>query len=490
METSEDPRDFAAVIVFLRRLRGWAQADLAQAAGVSASSLCEYELGKVAPSPRTRQRLAAALGLPLSALHVEAAHARGIRRLMEPAGRLPATGAEPGVGESAAGAALAAEGLATSVVAAYLAELAADPGSDRPPAGPPAAEDRLQAPPLWARLSGYAHGDRLFLVEVGGEFRSWALCELLCAESVKVAADQPGPAVELAELALRIARLVPGGKAWRSRLGGYAGGHLGNARRVSGDLPAADECFHTARRLWRAGAAVPALLDPSRLPDLEASLRREQRRQQEALALLQEAAATCPTAEGVARILINKAKTLEELGDCEGAIATLRDAAPLVEKQADPHLLFALRFNLLVNLCFLGRHAEAEPMLPEVRELAARLGNDLDSVRLRWLEGRIAAGLGRTEEALAALGEVREAFIARGIAYDAALVTLELAVLLADLGRTREVKRLARETAPIFKAQGVRREALATLKLFCQAAQKETLTAALARKFLADLRRA
>ena len=82
---------------------------------------------------------------------------------------------------------------------------------------------------------------------------------------------------------------------------------------------------------------------------------------------------------------------------------------------------------------------------------------------------------------------VRDEFIVRGIAYDAALVTLEAAVLLADTGRTLEVRRLASEAAPIFAAQGVCREALATLRLFRQAAEAATLTGALARKLLADL---
>ena len=276
----------------------------------------------------------------------------------------------------------------------------------------------------------------------------------------------------------------------RSLLEGRSWAHVGNALRVGSDLPGAGEAFLTSRRLYAAGADPAGLLDPSRVLDLEASLRRDQRLLPQALALLEEAAKACPYPQGVARILVKKGKTLEELGEYERAIATLQEAAPLIDGELEPLLLFAQRFNVPVNLCFLGRHAEAEAMLPEVRELAERRGNDLGLVRLRWLEGRIAAGQGRIEEALAAFWQVREEFIARPIAYDAALVTLELAVLLADLGRTREVKRLARETAPIFKAQGVRREALATLKLFCQAAQKETLTAALARKFLADLRRA
>jgi tetratricopeptide (TPR) repeat protein len=226
------------------------------------------------------------------------------------------------------------------------------------------------------------------------------------------------------------------------------------------------------------------------LLDLEASLRRDQRRLPEALHLLDRALELSNGTRATARILIKRAKTLEEMGDYEGTTGALRQADPLLlTEQHDSRLLLCLRFNLFEILCLMGRFPEVEPLMPEVRALAEGLGNELDLVRLRWMEAKLWAGLGRLEEALAALRWVASEFAMRGIAYDAALVTLEAAVLLADEGRTQEVKRLARETAPIFKAQGVGREALATLRLFCQAAEAERLTGTLARHLLNELRR-
>jgi len=146
--------------------------------------------------------------------------------------------------------------------------------------------------------------------------------------------------------------------------------------------------------------------------------------------------------------------------------------------------------NLAWNLTHLGRFPQANALLPEVQALTAQLGNELDTLRLRWLEGRIAAGLGRTEEALAALSEVRSRFAELDIAYDAALATLEVAVLHLEQGRTGEVKELAMEMAPIFQAQGVHREALAALQLFCEAAKKEAVTVELARRLVEYLYRA
>ncbi len=74
--------------------------------------------------------------------------------------------------------------------------------------------------------------------------------------------------------------------------------------------------------------------------------------------------------------------------------------------------------------------------------------------------------------------------------YDVALVSLEMAILYAGLGRTEQVKTLARHMTPIFQAHSIHREALAALTLFRQAAERERVTAELAREILSYLRKA
>jgi hypothetical protein len=74
--------------------------------------------------------------------------------------------------------------------------------------------------------------------------------------------------------------------------------------------------------------------------------------------------------------------------------------------------------------------------------------------------------------------------------YDVALALLEQAVLLLDEGRTAEVKALVRDLPAIFKAEEVHREALAALRLFHEAAEREAATADLARRVLRYLFRA
>src|SRR6185295_17254318 len=151
----------------------------------------------------------------------------------------------------------------------------------------------------------------------------------VCAESVKAAADNADRAVELAELAVLIADLAPGAETWRWRLQGYAAAHLGNARRVRGDLPGAEEAFSRGLKLWEAGApGDPGLLSETQVLSLEASLRTSQDRLPEAAAVLDRALAADPGALRT-NLLIQRARVLEWGGDYEGALAVIRQVGPL-----------------------------------------------------------------------------------------------------------------------------------------------------------------
>jgi tetratricopeptide (TPR) repeat protein len=351
-------------------------------------------------------------------------------------------------------------------------------------------QDRRKAAVLWERLKGMTPAQRRLVVEGAREFQIWSLAERLCHESEEAASDRADRALELARLAHRVAELAPGGDAWRSRLKGYTMGFLANAQRVGGDLPAAEETFALAWKLWEAGAGSdPGLLSEWRLLDREASILRERRRFGDALDRIQRALATAPR-QLAARILMNQAVMLEQMGEAERAIEALREAAPFVDGRREPRLLFGLRFNLVVNLCHLGKYMEAEALLSEVQELALALRKELDLVRVVWLKGKVAAGLGRGEEARAAFEQVRRDFTVREIAYDCALVTLELAALLLEQEHTREVRVLAEEMLWIFRAQGVHREALAALQVFCDAARREAASVELARRVALFLHRA
>src|SRR6185436_1739813 len=279
--------------------------------------------------------------------------------------------------------------------------------------------------------------------------------------------------------------------AFRARLTGYCAFHVSSALRVAGNLPAAEEALQRGEVHWNAGAAGdPAeRLPEARVLGLKASLRREQGQFQEALDLLEEALAL--DSGGLkAHLLINRAKTYEEMGDYEQAIATLHLAPPYIDAEREPRLLWTQRFNLSVNLCRLGNYANADRLLEELKELGRRVTRGVNQVRQTWLRGWIAAGMGRLEEAEAFLGAVRAELLARDIGYDAALAALDLAKLYLQQGRTAEVKHLASQMVTVFREQGVHREALAAVQLFQEAAEREKATFELALRLADYLRRA
>jgi len=354
-----------------------------------------------------------------------------------------------------------------------------------------AYRDRRRAATLWKSLRALPPQRRRLAVEGERRYWTWALAERLCEESVRAAAHRADEGVELSRLALRVAELAPGSEPWRSRLLGWVWAFVANARRVQGDLPGAEEGFLRSDRLLEMGAdADPGLLDATRPLDLKASLRRYQGRFDEALALLEQALKANGGDVARARIRINKANTLELQGDFEKAIAELHQAESLLKGSQDIRILWVVEHSLIRNLFQLGRYMEAEKRLPEARRRAVETGNELDLLRVLWAEGTVAAGLGQREQAVAALEQVRRYFNVHRIAYDAALVSLELAVLYLEEGRTGEVKRLSEEMFWIFKAQGVHQEALAALRLFCEAGAREEVSADLARRLIEYLSKA
>jgi len=355
----------------------------------------------------------------------------------------------------------------------------------------------LDAPDLWQRLQPLPYDQQLRQVEEDGELQTWALCRLLLRKSLESTYHRPDLAMQLAFLAVKIALHLGDTyhRDWVMDLRALAFAYLGNARRVLGELQSADDAFHEAHsHLRRSGTGNQRI--EAEVLQLEASLRQAERRFGAALELLDRVVATYTSEDTevqdfhlAGQALIKKAYTLEQMGDVEEAIPLLREAAPLIVENRDPRLILCLKHNLVWFLSAAGRSQEAEEFLPEVKELAERLGNDLDLVRLRWAEGRVEFGLGRRGPAEGAFKEVQREFLERDMGYDAALVSLDLAVLYAHEGCIPELKQLALDILPVFSSREVHREAMATLLLFQQACQEERLTVELARHLVFLLER-
>src|SRR5215210_407897 len=136
---------------------------------------------------------------------------------------------------------------------------------------------RQEAEQLCRALLGSQGKMRRLYIETGSEYQTWAVAERLCELSTKAARQSAKLALEIARLAYRVAELVCGEEKWRARVRGYCLAFVANAWRVLGQLKKAERIFLRALALWGQGeGGDPDRIFPEwRLPDLEASLRRD-----------------------------------------------------------------------------------------------------------------------------------------------------------------------------------------------------------------------
>lgn len=298
--------------------------------------------------------------------------------------------------------------------------------------------------------------------------------------------------MNLANLAVKVAARL--GEAydanWVLDLRARAFAYLGNSRRVLGELRSAEDAFQEAERLLAESTTGNTHVHAEML-DLLSSLRRAQRKLDEALDLVDQAAFLYRQNQdlrGIGFCLLKKAQILSETGDLEASIELLQRGSEDMEFKAEPDLFAYLRYNMLCALTLADQFERAEQLAPQVRQLFKSLDQPLNLVRLCWTEGKIARGLGRLGGAAAIFREVQGEFASRGMAYDAGLVSLDLALLYLQEGRTSELKQLARELVTLFESRDVHREALSAVHLFQRACEEERLTADLV-TYLADLLR-
>jgi tetratricopeptide (TPR) repeat protein len=342
------------------------------------------------------------------------------------------------------------------------------------------ARERAQAPALLAQLERLPAGRRQLLIRNSRRFQGWALGQLLISQSHRLGFRNPTASLDFAVLATEVAQRVDEecfGPGLVQDLRGAAWVQLGNAQRICAELRKSEEAFGIAEHFLTRGSGDP--LELARFLESKGSLRRAQRRFQESTALLEAAIALYREVDDRHReawALISLGNVYVNAGEVGKAVDSIEAGLARVDASEDPRLVLYARHNLAVLLSDSGRHLEAQALLGQVRRLHRRFGDEMNLVRLRWLEGKVASGLGRFAEAEEALLEAQRAFVDRDLGYDAAVVSLDLAALYSRLGRTAEMKRLAAEMLPIFRAQDVHREALAALLVFRQAVEAERVT--------------
>jgi len=254
--------------------------------------------------------------------------------------------------------------------------------------------------------------------------------------------------------------------------------HQANALRVQGELNRAGELFELARFLLKSQGGGDRLTR-AELDSLEGSLRREQRRFDEARILFSRAVMAYAL-EGrhsqASGVLVSLGMVYREMGDLDRAIETTLQACDTFERGEPSVLQLFARHNIVNMLAEAGRSTEARALLEESAPLYERFADRSIQLRRLWVEGHLAMAEEDLATAESHYASARDGFIEDGMGYDGALAALDLALVYAKQGRTAELKRVAEEIVLVFESPDVPREAATALMLFRDAVRAEQIT--------------
>jgi tetratricopeptide (TPR) repeat protein len=350
--------------------------------------------------------------------------------------------------------------------------------------GAGAESDRRQTAALASRIEEVDGAEARRLAADLPPRRGRALARRLIDRCRELRRTDPDRIERLAALAVEV-----GERAGDRALSAEAWAELGNARRIAGDLKAAERALDEARRrLLGAPAGRPARAE---VLVLRGALANDQRRFDDARRSLRRAArlyALEGDRVGVARSLLQLSQAFGESNEPRRGVPAAAGALELLDAPAQAELRWISVHTLIFLVDQAGDPAAAKALLDTAAELIERRSTPRDRLRTDWLRARVERDLGNDDDAAALLVDVRRRFLEADLLYDWALVSLDLASVYARQRRRRELAELATRAREVFDRLGVHRESLASLGMLVQAEAAEAAEriAALA----AELRRA
>jgi hypothetical protein len=309
---------------------------------------------------------------------------------------------------------------------------------------------------------------------------NWSLCEVLIEKSWALRHDDPKGMIELAELAADVAESLALSRYGRMVLGEHqarARAELANACRVADAFDRADENLELAFRRLPKDSADDLLL--ARLDEIAASIRESQREFGEAFGFLHMAYYLYMRQgrrHDAGRMLIQLGLYSGYDNDPEEGIRRLGDGLQMIDRDREPQLVFSAFHNMLLFTVEMEDYRWARQLLFRMRPLYGHHAGRLDLLKLKNIEGRIAAGLSDFERAEAAFAQVKAGFQAEGLSSHAAVAGLDLAAVWYRQGKTPQIQQLVTELVTEFRRIGVEREALAALLMLRKALDRDEAT--------------
>jgi tetratricopeptide (TPR) repeat protein len=339
---------------------------------------------------------------------------------------------------------------------------------------------------LLAELTSLSAEDRVRQVSLGGTFCTPGVIRSLIDRSHAIRYQDSDETLHLAHLARIAAEACSpektGGEMRLADLRTRAWGQYGNALRLCSRPQEAEEAFATAREYRQEGTGDPVLR--AWLLERVTPLVIFRERFGEAIEMCEEAGLIYQEigeSHLLASTMVQKAIAALYSGEAEQAVRVLNQAIPLIDDEADPHLLFAACHNLIWCYVDLDRPDQALMLYNEARELYQEFNDPLLLLKATWQEGRLLRDLGHLRAAEIALLRSRKGYQERELPYEMALVSLDLAAVYVKLGLVEEVKRTVLTTLPVFHALRVKLETLAALLQLQQVADQEQQAMALIR---------
>jgi tetratricopeptide (TPR) repeat protein len=325
----------------------------------------------------------------------------------------------------------------------------------------------------------------------------WSQVEILLDLSFELRYRDRRGMLELALSAERAAdRLKPTaafGEQLLLNLRARVAAEVANAERVNERFLRAENALKKARSLLGQGSGD--LMIQARVDEVEATLRKAQRRLDEAEDLLCQASrAYLKLGERhlAGRAIMTKGICRFVAGQPLEAARFHREALDLLDPARDPQLMAATQHNLLDALVEAGKILEARKLFLE-SGLRLKFADDpLNLLRIRWVEGKILAAGERHADAERIFAEVRDGFRAEGLELVAAVAGLDLAKIVLRQDRLDQAYKIAEEL--LARAEQCRlpqaaQRALHSFETMCEVKVAKVANAERVQRFLSQLER-
>ncbi len=315
----------------------------------------------------------------------------------------------------------------------------------------------------------------------------------------RVLFDDPKRGLEMAEVARRLAEKVPekspfewehltgeAEKQLQRELSVRAHAVLGGAYRAAARYQDAEDAYLAAFRVCASGR-VSRFVEAN-LKKRLVRLRSAQERYDDALELLDEVIPVYRSGDSqyLADALGTKGYVLAEAGRYSEAIPLFAKALHLAKPKRSQYELASRVFQCaLHNLvdaisrtCHPDDLIDALPYVGEAKRRCSKKRDSINTSKLGWVEGRIAARLGSWRLAERRFKSASARLFKLGAPFEAALVALDLSLLYQHESRLSELATLAIDTYEKFRQLSQDVHALAALRLWLDAARTRELTRA------------